>query len=55
MPLKKINKKEWIDKGLPVSISNIHIGPYYKWDFKKKEFKKPIFIITKDKTKKRDR
>ena len=48
MSLKKITKKEWIEKGLPESITNIHIGPYYKWDNEKKDFKKPIPIVTQE-------
>ena len=51
MSLRKINKKKWIEKGLPESVTNIHIGPYYQWDDIKKNFKKPIFVITQDKPK----
>ena len=51
MTFKKITKKEWIERGLPESITNIHIGPFYKWDNIKKDFKKPIFVITQDKPK----
>ena len=55
MSLKKITKKEWIEKGLPNSVTNIHIGPYYQWNaIKKKDFKKPILIITKELTQKKD-
>ena len=50
MSFKKITKKEWIEKGLPESTTNIHIGPYYQWDNIKKNFKKPILIVTKEKT-----
>ena len=25
-----------------------YIGPYYKWDNKKKDFKKPILIVTQE-------
>ena len=50
MPLKKITKKEWIEKGLPESVTNVHIGPYYQWDNIKKDFKKPILIVTQDQT-----
>ena len=53
MPFKKITKKEWIEKGLPESVTNIHIGPYYKWDNIKKDFKKPILIVTQEKTPKK--
>ena len=48
MSLKKITKKEWIEKGLPESVTNIHIGPYYQWDNEKKDFKKPIPIVTQE-------
>ncbi len=48
MSLKKITKKEWVDKGLPLSITNIHIGPYYEWNNTKKNFKKPIIIVTQE-------
>ena len=48
MSLKKITKNEWIEKGLPESITNIHIGPYYRWDNEKKDFKKPIPIVTQE-------
>ena len=50
MPLKKITKKEWIEKGLPESVTNINIGSYYQWDNIKKDFKKPILIVTKKRT-----
>ena len=53
MPFKKITKKKWIEKGLPESITNIHIGPYYKWDNIKKDFKKPILIVTQEQTSKK--
>ena len=53
MPFKKITKKEWIEKDLPESVINIHIGPYYKWDNIKKDFKKPIIIVTQDQTPKK--
>ena len=46
MPFKKITKKEWVEKGLPESVTNILIRPYYKWDNIKKDFKKPIIIVT---------
>ena len=48
MSFKKITKKEWIEKGLPESVTNFYIGPYYQWDNIKKDFKKPIPIITKE-------
>ena len=53
MPLKKITKKEWIEKGLPESVTNIHIGPYYQWDNIKKDLKKPILIVTQKPTPKK--
>ena len=53
MSLRKITKKEWIEKGLPESVTNIHIGPYYKWDNIKKDFKKPILIVTQEQTSKK--
>jgi hypothetical protein len=46
MSFKKVTKKEWIKMGLPVSIT--HIGPFYEYDRKKKEFKKPIITITRE-------
>jgi hypothetical protein len=55
MSLRKITKKEWIEKGLPESVTNIHIGPYYQWDDIKKDFKKPILILTKELPKKNDK
>ena len=55
MSLRKITKKEWIEKGLPESVTNIHIGPYYQWDDIKKDFKKPILILTKELTQKKDK
>ena len=48
MPLKKITKKEWIEKGLPESVTNINIGSYYQWDNIKKDFKKPLLIVTQE-------
>ena len=55
MSFKKITKKEWIDKGLPETVTNIHIGPYYKWDNIKKVFKKPILIVTQEQSPKKRR
>ena len=55
MSLRKITKKEWIEKGLSESVTNIHIGPYYQWDNIKKVFKKPILIITKELPQKKDK
>ena len=48
MSFKKITKKEWIEKGLPETVTNIHIGPYYQWDNIKKDFKKPILVVTQE-------
>ena len=53
MTLKKITKKEWIKIGLPESIT--YIGPYYKWDNKKKDFKKPILIFTQALSRKKEK
>ncbi len=44
MPFKKVTKKEWIKKGLPDTIT--YVGPFYEYDRKKKEFKKPILTVT---------
>jgi hypothetical protein len=44
MSLRKITKKEWIKKGLPESV--MFVGPYYKWNNEKKNFNKPIVIVT---------
>ena len=55
MSFKKITKKEWIEKGLPETVTNIHIGPYYQWDSIKKDFKKPIPIVTQEQTLKKRR
>ena len=46
MSFKKVSKKEWLAMGLPESIT--YIGPYYEWDIKKKDFKKPILIVTQE-------
>ena len=46
MSLKKITKNQWIKKSLPESV--MYIGPYYKWDNEKKDFKKPIVIVTQE-------
>ena len=46
MSFKKVTKKEWFAKGLPEIIT--YIGPYYKWDNKKRDFKKPILIVTQE-------
>ena len=44
MSWKKVNKKEWLEKGLPESIT--YIGPFYEWNRKKKGFKKPVPMVT---------
>ena len=46
MSFKKVTKKEWLAKGLPESIT--YIGPFYEYDRKKKDFKKPILIVTRE-------
>ena len=46
MTLKKISIKEWKKLGLPSNTSTIHVGPYFKWDFKKKKFDKPVVNLT---------
>lgn len=48
MSLKKITTKEWTKKGLPTSVTYIHIGPYYQLDNIKKNFKKPILMFTNE-------
>jgi hypothetical protein len=48
MSFKKITKKEWIKLGLPEAPMTIHVGPYYEWDFEKKDFKKPKLIVTQE-------
>ena len=44
MSWKKVNKKEWIEKGLPESTT--FISPFYEWDRKKKGFKKPVPMVS---------
>ena len=46
MSFKKISKKECIKKGLPETIS--YVGPFYEWDHKKKDFKKPKLMVTRE-------
>lgn len=46
MSFKKVTKKEWLAKGLPETIT--YIGPFYEYDRKKKEFKKPILTVTRE-------
>ena len=44
MSWKKVNKKEWIEKGLPESTT--FISPFYEWNRKKKGFKKPVPMVS---------
>ena len=46
MSFKKVTKKEWLAKGLPETIT--YIGPFYEYDRKKKEFKKPVLTVTRE-------
>ena len=46
MSLKKVTKKEWLATGLPEST--MVVGPFYEYDRKKKEFKKPILTVTRE-------
>ena len=46
MSFKKVTKKEWLTKGLPETIT--YIGPFYEYDRKKKEFKKPVLTVTRE-------
>ena len=48
MSFKIISAKEWIKRGLPTSSMTIHVGPYFKWDRKKKDFKKPKLVVTRE-------
>ena len=61
MALRKVNSKEYLrivkeEGGLDLSngTMTIHIGPYYKWDNKKKDFIKPKIIVTRQLKKKLD-
>ena len=53
MPLKIINLKEWKRLGLPTNTTTIHLGPFYEWNKKNKNFKKPKLIATYNKKKKK--
>ena len=53
MPFKKVSAKEWKAMGLPSSITTISLSPYFKWDHKKKEFKKPILVLNLNDSKKK--
>ena len=44
MSFKKVTKKEWLAKGPPETIT--YISPFYEYDRIKKEFKKPILMVT---------
>ena len=44
MSFKKVTKEEWLALGLPEST--MIISPFYEYDRKKKEFKKPILMVT---------
>ena len=48
MSFKIISAKEWIKRGLPASSMTIHVGPYFEWDRKKKDFIKPKLIVTRE-------
>ena len=50
MKMKKGSLKEWKKLGLPTHTMTI--SPYYAWDFKKKNFKKPVLVINNNKPKK---
>ena len=60
MPLKKVSSSEFIKivkkaSGLDLSKPSmtIHLGPYYEWDFKKKDLKEPELIVTREVNKKK--
>ena len=46
MAVKKISTKEWLKLGLPESTMTI--TPFYEWDHKKKDFKKPKLMVTRE-------
>ena len=55
MPLKKVSSEEFIkivkkESGLNLSKPSmtIHFSPYLKWDRKKKDFKKPKLVVTRE-------
>ena len=55
MPLKKVSSEEFIkilkkETGLDLSkpTMTIHVGPYFEWDRKKKDFKKPKLVVTRE-------
>ena len=55
MPLKKVSSEEFIkivkkETGLDLSKPSmtIHVGPYFEWDRKNKDFKKPKLVVTRE-------
>ena len=55
MPLKKVSSEEFIkivkkETGLDLSKPSmtIHVGPYFEWDRKKKNFKRPKLVVTRE-------
>ena len=55
MPLKKVSSEEFIkivkkESGLDLSKPSmtIHVGPYFECDRKKKDFKKPKLVVTRE-------
>ena len=48
MSFKIISTKEWIKRELPTSSVTIHVGPYFKWNREKKDFKKPKLVVTQE-------
>ena len=48
MSFKIISTKEWIKRELPTSSVTIHVGPYFKWNREKKDFKKPKLVVTRE-------
>ena len=61
MPLKKVSSEEFIkivkkESGLDLSKPSmtIHVGPYFEWDKKKKDFKKPKIVVTRELQRKKE-
>ena len=48
MSFKIISEKEWIKQGLPASSMTIHVGPYFKLDRERENFKKPKLVVTSE-------
>ena len=55
MPLKKVSSEEFIkivkkETGLDLSKPSmtIHVGPYFEWDRKNKDFKEPKLVVTRE-------